>query len=139
MEVSYGQVMVLRRSCQLLKDLTPGPGFSFFSEFLSLGDCALFPFEDDEHGLELWRTDGTITGTYVLEINVNPGFFNEEGSLPEELTRVGNEAFFCAYTGDYGHELWKSDGTIAGTPTGERYLSGRCKLFEWIFDAKTAI
>jgi len=36
------------------------------------------------------------------------------GSDPEELTRVGNTLFFSAQ-GPGGRELWKSDGTEAGT------------------------
>ena len=36
-------------------------------------------------------------------------------SNPSELTQVGNEVFFAADDGVHGTELWKSDGTPAGT------------------------
>jgi ELWxxDGT repeat protein len=44
--------------------------------------------------------------------DINPGAFN---SYPQSLTVVGNTLFFTAYDGVNGFELWKSDGTAAGT------------------------
>ena len=35
--------------------------------------------------------------------------------LPEYLTAVGGTRFFAAGDGEHGTELWKSDGTAAGT------------------------
>lgn len=41
---------------------------------------------------------------------------NPHGSSnPSELTRVGSTLFFAANDGVHGYELWKSDGTAAGT------------------------
>src|SRR6185295_13558 len=37
------------------------------------------------------------------------------GSSPEKLTAVGSTVFFSAYSVAAGQELWKSDGTAAGT------------------------
>src|SRR6187551_3699380 len=36
-------------------------------------------------------------------------------SNPTSLTAVGNTLFFAANDGVHGNELWKSDGTRAGT------------------------
>ena len=36
-------------------------------------------------------------------------------SYPSDLTNVNGALFFAAYTGVDGWELWKSDGTAAGT------------------------
>jgi ELWxxDGT repeat protein len=54
----------------------------------------------------LWRTDGTASGTIDL------GAANGTNSWP--MASLGNNLLFGAID-LYGHELWKSDGTIAGT------------------------
>jgi len=37
------------------------------------------------------------------------------GSQPTQLTTVGEQIFFSAFTFDHGRELWVTDGTTAGT------------------------
>jgi ELWxxDGT repeat protein len=57
---------------------------------------------------ELWRSDGTDGGTYMLTPNLSYYYNNY-------VATVGNTAFFIAGDDVHGYELWKSDGTIAGT------------------------
>ncbi|MFP2926305.1 ELWxxDGT repeat protein [Pyxidicoccus sp. 3LG] len=65
-----------------------------------------------EHGLELWRTDGTASGT-VLVKDLRPG---QPYGEPRFLTDVNGTLFFAATEGNEGQTgLWKSDGTEAGT------------------------
>lgn len=59
---------------------------------------------------ELWVTDGTSQGTRKLEIY--PGL---PSSNPREFLASGNLVYFTADHPDYGAELWRSDGTEAGT------------------------
>jgi ELWxxDGT repeat protein len=66
---------------------------------------------DDEHGAELWVTDGTAQGTSLFK-DVHPG---PRSSNPVWLTAAGNRLFFSAHDGEHGIELWSSDGTAAGT------------------------
>jgi ELWxxDGT repeat protein len=40
---------------------------------------------------------------------------DSSNSAPSELTAVGETLYFTANTGAFGRELWKSDGTAAGT------------------------
>ena len=61
--------------------------------------------------------DGTAAGT-VLLADINPGSAgsNPTGSNPNRLlTNVNGTLFFRANDGTHGTELWKSDGTAAGT------------------------
>jgi ELWxxDGT repeat protein len=55
---------------------------------------------------ELWRSDGTIAGTFLLSSAVY---------YRDYLNVTGNTAFFVAGDAVHGYELWKSDGSLAGT------------------------
>lgn len=62
-------------------------------------------------GIELWRSDGTEAGTYVLK-DILPG---SNGSKPTSGMRFGDQLLFVANDGLTGQELWITDGTSAGT------------------------
>ena len=66
-------------------------------------------------GSEIWRTDGTNAGTFLLR-DIVPGPESRVGVYPNMLTVVGDTAFFRV-TSPHGGDakLWKSDGTSAGT------------------------
>src|SRR6185295_11453736 len=66
-------------------------------------------------GCGLWKSDGTVEGT-VLVKGPGPDYegFGEEFG-PSELTNVNGTLFFQACDTEAGCELWKSDGTEAGT------------------------
>ena len=59
---------------------------------------------------ELWKSDGTETGTVMVK-DIGPG---SSGSSPSNLTNIDGTLFFTA-GGGHGWELWKTDGTEAGT------------------------
>jgi ELWxxDGT repeat protein len=69
---------------------------------------------DDEHGFELWRSDGTGAGT-VLVKDILPGHHGSGPSDDMDVLNVNGTLFFQADDGIHGVELWKSDGTEAGT------------------------
>src|SRR5438309_6535137 len=58
-------------------------------------------------GVELWKSDGTSSGT-VLVRDIRPG---GASSNPTSLVNVNGTLFFVANNGISGPELWKSDGT----------------------------
>jgi ELWxxDGT repeat protein len=139
-----------------------------------VGETLLFNAYDDDHGWELWTSDGTAAGTHVfVEINkqrlLTFGDFDGNGKIdladfgilkenfgkpasygidvdgdgwlglgefglfklyfgnpelqnnirasayPSELAVVGDAAYFFANDGLHGLELWRTDGTVAGT------------------------
>ncbi len=136
-------------------DLEPG-GTSFPHNFMAFGDHVYFTATTGATGSELWRTNGTVVGTTlvddlvpgaggsgaapighhdgVLFASADDGATGRElysttgvgltlvrdiapgasSSSPQKLTSLGSRAVLTATTGD-GTELWRTDGTQAGT------------------------
>jgi len=66
---------------------------------------------DGTNGLELWRSDGTNTGTYM----VRDIYIGSRGSNIMNAVILGDKIYFSASDGIHGNELWVSDGTFSGT------------------------
>ncbi|MBX7255645.1 MAG: hypothetical protein K1Y02_04710 [Candidatus Hydrogenedentes bacterium] len=85
----------------------------------AIGDSIYFEGDGGNNvGIELFKTDGTATGT-VLVKNIAPDGLD---SRPDKFTQVNDTVYFSAEDGlspwapnPHGRELWKSDGTQAGT------------------------
>jgi ELWxxDGT repeat protein len=91
-----------------------GLGLTDLVGSVRIGDLTYFVATDGIHGQELWKSDGTGSGTSMVK-DILPG---SDGSAPRHLTLVGDNLFFIA-TGVTGRlQLWKSDGT----PEGTRFL-----------------
>src|SRR5262249_19930171 len=74
---------------------------------------------DPVNGQELWKSDGTTAGTALVK-DIRPGSMSafvdsDEYPFNPFLTAVGGTLFFTADDGTSGAELWKRDGTAAGT------------------------
>ncbi|MEL6653685.1 MAG: hypothetical protein AAFQ87_23055, partial [Bacteroidota bacterium] len=80
-------------------------------ELASTANGVVFTALNYDIGLELWFSDGTATGTYLLK-DIVPGY---RPSNPQRLTTVGDRVFFLAATDSAGVELWQTDGTATGT------------------------
>lgn len=80
----------------------------------------LFNGYDSTHGQELWITDGTAPGTLLLK-DINPGVDSSNPGGTNNfisqfyLNPTSGIAFFIATTAAEGSELWRTDGTAAGT------------------------
>src|SRR5262249_9775741 len=59
-------------------------------------------------------SDGTVAGTHMVK-DINPGGPGAFNQFPADLTNVNGTLFFPADDGVHGYQVWKSDGTAAGT------------------------
>ena len=76
-----------------------------------LNNLLIFGAGSHDAGYELWRSDGSSSGTSLLK-DIYPGYFT---SNPRQFTVVGNKVYFMANDGTHGTELWVSNGTGNGT------------------------
>jgi ELWxxDGT repeat protein len=103
----------------MIKDLNPDGGsidsIDSYVHHAWWNDVLYLALDDgtDETGQELWRTDGTAAGTYIVK-DIRPG---STGSGVAGLTLWKDHLYFTAYDGNqsHGYELWQSDGTENGT------------------------
>lgn len=85
------------------------------SELTDVDGILFFAANDGVAGNELWKSDGTIGGTIMIENINNPAPGSSAGSSPDELANIDGILYFTADDGVNGRELWKSNGTEAGT------------------------
>ena len=101
----------------MVADLTPGRGDSKITRLFGMGTLMFFVKEDGLHGREMWRSDGTAAGTFLLR-DIFPGsgsgFWNQTQEKGDAVA-FGGQLYFMANDGVTGFELWRSDGTPAGT------------------------
>jgi len=89
---------------------------SFPRDLINVGGTLFFSADDGINGRELWKSDGTAAGTVMVEdINPGPATCFPSGIASGSLTAMCGTLFFSADDGTHGRELWKSDGTTAGT------------------------
>jgi|GEM_PF-1296772 len=93
---------------------------SYPSDLQVIGSTLYFAADDGTHGTELWKTDGTAAGTVLVAdiddyVDDSGSAYYAASSYPSQLRVVGNTLYFQANDGIHGRELWKSDGTTAGT------------------------
>jgi ELWxxDGT repeat protein len=99
-----------------VKDIRAGSMDSFIYGLTAVNGVVFFVAHDGIHGKELWKSDGTDAGT-VLVKDISPGPSAHTGfafNHIDAMTNVEGTLFFVAYHNN-NHDLWRSDGTEAGT------------------------
>src|SRR5215217_3867956 len=106
----------------LVEDIFPGKTGSEPSNLVDFKGTLLFAANHPRFAEELWRSNGTRSGTRLVK-DIDPGPLvikkmekTETGSsAPDKVLRTKKWIFFAAITASKGEELWKTDGTAKGT------------------------
>ena len=108
----------------MVKDINPSSNSSNIStnnrDIFSSNGWLYFNASDGIHGNELWKSDGTASGTVMVK-DINLG---AESSAPFGFVEVNGVVYFAASTPGQGRELWKTDGTTDGTTIVEDMVVG---------------
>ena len=107
----YSIASLSQVTATIVKDIAPGSQWSDPLFVVKYNGEIYFRADDQVHGRELWKSDGTEAGTTMVK-DIYPG---ANDSDPEWLTVSNGILYFSAYTNSSGWELWRSDGTEAGT------------------------
>jgi ELWxxDGT repeat protein len=91
---------------------SPNPtGNSNIQELYVHDDRLYFSADDGVHGQELWVSDGTASGTFMLK-DISSG---ANSSFPKNFVSFNGKVYFTTFDGlDEGH-IWITDGTAEGT------------------------
>ena len=98
----------------MIKDIYSGAnnGISGDCEdMLVVNNTLFFRGNDGSNGVELWKSDGTSSGTVMVK-DLNSG---SGSSNPSDFTTANDKLFFTTATSSYQFRRWVSDGTNVGT------------------------
>ena len=89
------------------------------TKFIDIAGTSIVTYEVSENGLiyyvsynssegiyEMWRTDGSQPGTFMLAKHIFPS---------SGMALASGKLYFVAGDAQYGYEVWKSDGSKEGT------------------------
>lgn len=96
---------------QLVRDINTAARGCWCDKPVTVNGVLYFPESDGVHGYELWRSDGTDEGTWLVK-DIRPG---SESSVIRNLVDAGDRFYFTVDGEGSNWELWTSDGTAAGT------------------------
>ena len=127
-EVDASTTLCSRYSTVLFRDINTGSGNGYFESgfgqnnirtrsLIAVGNTLFMAANDGTNGFELWKSDGTASGTMMVkDINTGSGDGIDFDSITgPSMTAAGTTLYFSANDGTNGGELWKSDGTASGT------------------------
>ncbi|GGF04885.1 ELWxxDGT repeat protein [Flavobacterium limi] len=107
--LSFGQITQVKNINSTTATADSNP-----TNFFDFNGILYFRANNGTNGVELWKSDGTETGTVMVkDINTSSSTNSNAGNF----TAFNNQIYFSATNGSTvnGIELWKTDGTDAGT------------------------
>ena len=130
-EVDASTTLCSRYSTVLFRDINTGSGNGYLEmgqttyirtgSLIAVGNTLFMAANDGTNGFELWKSDGTASGTMMVK-DINTGSDDGINSFTgPQMTAVGNTLYFQADDGTNGYELWKSDGTATWHGDGQGY------------------
>lgn len=91
-----------------ITDLVPDIKLGTYNNAIGLVNSFFyFSASDSQHGYELWRTDGTSSGTFMVK-DINTEIAS---SYPDLMFGLGDYVYFMADDINHGNELWRTNGT----------------------------
>ena len=87
-------------------------GSGLRGDFIKIGANLYFTARDNSNGIEVWKTDGSESGTQMIK-DVNPGN-NHSGGGPGNLTEFNGLLYFTQSDSN-NSQIWKTNGTETGT------------------------
>ena len=81
----------------------------------AIGNTLYFNAYDQTNGAELWKSDGTTSGTVMVKDIGSGSSSGNPTCSGMSMPVLGSTLYFTADDGTNGNELWKSDGTASGT------------------------
>ena len=105
----------------LVKDINTGSIGSNPSYLTDVNGTLFFAADDGAHGRELWKSDGTAAGTTLVK-DIYPAAHGYYALLSRARPQQPDQRQrHAVLRGQRRHwpELWKSDGTAAGTVAGQ--------------------
>jgi ELWxxDGT repeat protein len=95
----------------LLKDINPGSASSNPDNLSAIGSTVYFSATDPAHGREIWKTDGSVSGTMLfLDYLPGPSSYTDEDHF---ISTDGKILF--TIPNPFDNDLYSTDGTVAGT------------------------
>lgn len=85
-----GYTVDLLKMINASDDADPAPG-------VVLNNTLYFPANDGVNGIELWRTDGTSNGTFLVK-DINPN----GNSNPRQMVILNSKIYFWCLTATFG-------------------------------------
>ena len=100
-------------------------GSKDYPPIVAMAGAVYFIADDGQHGKELWKSDGTASGTVMVKdiaVGQNSGLYDGSNLYGSgyfegysQLTVLGSYLYFTADDGTHGKRVWVSDGTSSGT------------------------